>query len=126
MSKEELKKFAKGFTFLTFNFIYTITVLLIDYGFWRLLSFMTLSLSLQNQSNSLIKDLINKGISSVGSASGLGEQTQNVMKDMVGIVAQGSGFMAIIYRYNLFFLVVRRSLAVSNAFERVINKHRWV
>jgi len=99
MSKAELKKFAKGFTFLTFNFIYTVTVMLIDYGLWRLLSFMTLSLSLRNQSHSVIRDLINKGVSSVGSATGLGEKTQDVMRVMVGIAAQGVGFMSVIYRY---------------------------
>ena len=98
MSKAELKKFAKGFTFLTFNFIYTVMVMLIDYGLWRLLSFLTLSLSLRNQSHSLIRDLINQGVSSVGSATGLGEKQQDLLRDIVGIVTQGSGFMSIIYR----------------------------
>ena len=98
MSKTELKKFAKGFTFLTFNFIYTVMILLIDHGFWKLLSFMTLSLSLHNQSRSVIKDVINKGVSSVGAATGLSATSQNIMKEVLGIATTGFGFLAIIYR----------------------------
>ena len=99
MSRAELKKFAKGFSFLTFNFVYTLVVLLVDYALWRLLSFMTLSLSLKQQSRSLIQDLLNKGVSSVGSAFGVGEQATERLQSITGIAAQGVGFMTIIYRY---------------------------